>query len=86
MSVSVLCTYDIDGFKRAQSRRAVTWWPNTPTLTNDRFYSAPAHRTGYAAVPVRMLNSIFFKPPKSGCPSYDRFMKGVEHMSAIFKV
>lgn len=37
--------YDIDKFKREQIRRALTWWPNTQTLTNDRFYSAPAqHR------------------------------------------
>lgn len=39
--------------------------------------------TGYAAVPVRMSNPIFYKP-KSGCPSFDRLMKGVEHMSALF--
>lgn len=30
--------------QKAHKLSAVTWWPKTPTLTNDRFYSAPAHR------------------------------------------
>lgn len=53
------------------------------TLTNDRFYSAPAHRMRSGSCENVELD--FFQPPKSGCPSFDRFMKGVEHMSALFK-
>lgn len=53
------------------------------TLTNDRFYSAPAHRMRSGSCENVELD--FFQPPKSGCPSFDRFMKGVEHMPSLFK-